>query len=79
MSKKKPKAYYFNMELCLSPDRHSGAIDLLLFITNKSLAELAILMDISAVTLTRVYQREDFLSKADAKRLLQFWNIACFS
>jgi hypothetical protein len=68
---KKGRAYRFNMEITLAPDRQAYLIDVLLMLGGGKLAEIAEALRISANKLMNVRQHQDFLTKKEAEQVYQ--------
>jgi hypothetical protein len=68
---KKGRAYRFNMEITLEPDKQANLIDVLLMLGGGKLADIARVSQISANKLMNVHQSQDFLTKKEAERVYQ--------
>ena len=71
MNTKKGRAYRFNMEITLEPDRQAYLIDILLMLGRGKLADIAEALRISADKLMNVHANRDFLTKTEAERVYQ--------
>ncbi len=77
MNTKNIKPYCFNIEFRLKPECQGYLIDLLLKISRRNFVELSTALLIPETKLCSVHRNQDYLSKSEAKNIVDFLFILC--